>query len=860
MNPRDLNDEFQAHLNEKIADLVESGLSESDARAQALREFGNRTLHLEDSRAIWRWPSLDRLSSDLRYALRGMRRSPGFTAIVVATLALGIGANTAIFSLVNQLLLHPSGIANPDRIVAVRTRYPKLKLEDIEVSPPTLADVRASRDVFEHAAMLITSDANYTGGDQPERLIGAVVTAQWFDVFGVQPLLGRTFRPEEDQPNANRVVVLSYATWQRLFGADRSIVGRTIRLNDFPCQVIGVMNPAFRFPDNTDFWMPLGLPSELYAANNRFNESYFAVALRKPGVTFAQANAWMGVLTDRVRSTGATWMKNAEWGLFAKPFTDSLAGTTKTPLLVLAAAVGFVLLIACSNIAGLMLARASTRAHEFAVRAALGASSSRLLRVILAESTVLAIAGGVAGLALAYGAMKLLLLLAPESASAGLRPTLDIHVLLFCAVVVILSGVLFGIVPAWRISRSDPGEALKSGRSSTTEPARQRLRSALVIAETALAFVLLVSAGLFLRSFVRLQGVTPGFNPHGVMTASFTLPVTAYPNGQKQAVFYRVLLEKLRAAHGIALAALADPIPFSGRGGSAGFEIDGWVPGEGEPPPHGDIRAVTPGYFEALSIPLLRGRTFTDQDRITGERVVIIDDVLARHYWPNEDPLGKRIKSGNLFTIIGVVGHVTHSDLASDSGRGTYYFTMFQRAIPSASIVVKANGDASVVAQTIREAVRAADPQQALYAVHPMDDLVSASLAPRQFGMRLLSFFGAMALFLAALGLYGVISYSVAQRTREIGIRVALGASTGSVIAEIVAQGLRLAGFGVVLGIVGALLCGRFLASQLFGVTPFDPLTLSAMAAALLTAAFIASYIPALRAARVDPITALRNE
>jgi predicted permease len=860
VNYSDLDGEMREHLNEKVADLMERGLSESEARAQALREFGNRTLHLEDSRAVWRWPSLDRLSSDLRYALRGMRRSRGFTAVVVLTLALGIGANTAIFSLVNQLLLHPSGIANPERIVAVRTRYPKLKLEDIEISPPTLADVRASRDIFEHAAMSVTSDANYTGGDQPERLIGALVTAEWFDVFGVQPLLGRTFRPEEDQPNANRVVVLSYATWQRLFGTDRSIVGRTIRLNDFACQVIGVMNPAFRFPDNTDFWMPLGLPSELYAANNRFSESYFAVALRTPGVTFAQTNAWMGVLTDRVRSTGATWMKNAEWGLFAKPFTDSVAGTTKTPLLVLAAAVGFVLLIACSNIAGLMLARASARAHEFAVRAALGASSSRLLRVILTESALLATAGGAAGLALAYAAMRLLLILAPESASAGLRPDLDIHVLLFCAATVVLSGLLFGIVPAWRISRCDPNQALKSGRSTTADPVRQRLRSALVIAETALALMLLVSAGLFLRSFVRLQSVTPGFNPHGVMTASFTLPVTAYPNGQKQAVFYRALLEKLRAAHGVTAAALADPIPFSGRGGSAGFEIDGWVPGAGEPPPHGDIRAVTPGYFEALSIPLLRGRTFTDQDRITTDRVVIIDDVLARRYWPDQDPIGKKIKSGNLFTIIGVVGHVTHSDLASDSGRGTYYFTMFQRAIPTSSIVVKTNGEAASMAQAIRDSVRAADSHQSIYSVRPMDDLVSASLGPRRFGMRLLSLFGAMALFLAALGLYGVISYSVAQRTREIGIRVALGASTGSVIGQVVTQGLRLAGIGVGIGIVGAILCGRFLASQLFQVTPFDPLTLSAMAAALLTAAFIASYLPALRAARVDPVMALRNE
>ncbi len=666
-------------------------------------------------------------------------------------------------------------------------------------------------------------------------------------------LLGRTFHPEEDQPNVNRVVVLSYATWTRLFGADRSILGRTILLNQIQCQVIGVMNPAFRFPQNVDLWTPLGLPSTLYAGDNRFNESYFAVARTKPGVSFAQANAWLDVLADRVRSGAPPWLKNTAWGLFAVPFTDSVAGTTKTPLLVLAAAVGFVLLIACSNIAGLMLARASTRAHEFAVRSALGASTGSLLRVILTESAVLAIAGGAAGLALAYGGTKLLLLLAPESASPGLSPTLDIHVLLFCAATVILAGILFGIVPGWRISRSDPNQALKSGRSSTTEPARQKLRSALVISETALALILLVAAGLFLRSFVRLQGVTPGFNPHGVMTASFSLPQTTYPNGQKQAVFHRALLEHLRNAPGVAAAALGNPLPFSGEEGSAGFTIEGRVPAAGEPPPHGDIRDVTPGYFEALSIPLLRGRTFTDQDRVTTERVTIIDDVLARRYWPNEDPIGKKIRLGNPMTIIGVVGHVTHSDLASDSGRGAYYITMFQRGQPMSSILVKTNGNVAAMAQAIREAVRAADPQQAVYGLRPMDDLVSASLAPREFGMRLLGFFGAMALFLAALGLYGVISYSVAQRTREIGIRVALGASTRSVIGEAVGQGLRLAGIGVALGIVGAIPCGRFLASQLFGVTPFDPPTLSAMAAALLTAAFVASYIPALRAARGRP-------
>jgi putative ABC transport system permease protein len=472
---------------------------------------------------------------------------------------------------------------------------------------------------------------------------------------------------------------------------------------------------------------------------------------------------------------------------------------------------------------------------------------------------VLAFAGGGLGLALAYGALNLLLLLAPEGAADGLRPSLDVYVVLFCAAAAALSGALFGIVPAWRISRTNPNETLKTGRSSASE--RQGLRSALVVAETALALILLASAGLFLRSFIRLQSVSPGFDPRGVMTAEFSLPQNTYPGGQKQTVFYRTLLGKLRTAPGVGVAALGSPIPFGRGEGSASFLIDGRPATPGDPGPHGDIRFVTPGYFEALSIPLKSGRYFTDDDRVTAERVAIIDESLARRYWPDEDPLGQKIRwGGSPSTIVGVVGHVTHSDLAADSGRGAYYFTMFQRAVPTASIVVKTPGDVAPMAAAIREAVRAVDPQQAVHTFRPMDDLVSASLAPRQFAMRLLGFFGAMALFLAALGLYGVISYSVAQRTREIGIRVALGASTRSVIGEVVGQGLRLAGIGVALGIAGAILCGRFLASQLFQVTPFDPLTLSAMAAALLTAAFIASYLPALRAARVDPVTALRNE
>lgn len=859
MNYRDLNDEMRAHLDEKVADLVESGMSESDARERAMREFGNRTLHLEDSRAVWRWAWLDQAAQDLRHALRGMRRSPGFTAVVVATLALGIGANTAIFSLVNQLLLHPAAVTNPERIVAIGTEYKKLNLHFVGGSVPTMADVRDDREVFEHAALVAGNNVNYADGDTPEMLQASAVSVEWFDVFGARPLLGRVFRPEEDQPNANRVVVLAYVTWTRLFGGDRAVLGRKILLNQIPYEVIGVMPPGFRYPDTTDLWTPAGLPPDQFANANRFNERHQIMARVRGGIPAQRVNAAVAVLAERAKSANAV-ARDSNWGLFAVPFTDTVAGTSKTPVLVLAGAVGFVLLIACSNIAGLMLARASARAREFAVRSALGASRRRLLRVILSESMVFAIAGGAAGLALAYGAMQVLLLLAPEGTTAGLTPSLDVYVLLFCAGIVIVSGALFGILPAWRISRSNPNDALKGARASTSDAARQRLRSALVVAETALALMLLVSAGLFLRSFLRLEDVNPGFNSHGVMTASFALPRRPPPIVETRAAFFRAVVEPLKRRPGVAAVAIGYPIPFSGITNAGGFTIEGHMLQPGDPGPHGDMRYVTPEYFEALAIPIKSGRIFTDLDRSKTEPVVVIDDNVAQRYLPDENPVGKRlIRAGMTYTIIGVVGHVMHDDL-SDAGRGAVYFAMFQQGIPTGAVVVKTSGDAGTLAPAIRAAVREADPQQAVFAVRPLDELVAKSLAPRRFAVRLLGFFGAVALFLAALGLYGVISYSVAQRTREIGIRVALGAERRAVIGQVVGQGLRMAGIGVGIGIAGAVLCGRLLSTELFGVTAFDPVTLIAMAAALLGSAAIASYLPALRAARVDPVTALREE
>ncbi|HYL35957.1 MAG TPA: ABC transporter permease [Bryobacteraceae bacterium] len=861
----ELADELASHIEMQVEDNLRAGMPPEEARRAARLKFGNVTLAAESYRGQRGLPWLEALFTDLRYALRGLCKSPGFTVLVVLTLALGIGAITAVFSLVNQVLLAPPGIRNPERIVTILTRYRKLNVEFQIASPQILADLHQSSQAFERAALMAQEDANYTAGGDPQRLHGAVVTAEWFDVFGAKPFLGRVFRKEEDQPNANRVVVLSYAAWVRLFGADPSVPGRTIELNQVPRRIVGVMPPEFRWPQNVDVWTPAGLAASDLAPTARFgNEHYMAVARTKPDVSFQRAKEWMAILSDRIRNTTGpvgVIAKDYGWSVSAASFTETVAGETRKPLLVLFGAVAFVLLIVCSNVAGLLLARASARSREFAVRAALGASRGQLLRALLAESLLLVVAGGAAGLTLASNGINLLLRLAPQDVVAGLDPHMDLRVLLFCATTALASAVLFGFAPAWQISRIDPSGGLKNDdRASTAAHGRQRLRSILVVVETALALMLLVAGGLFLRSFARLAGVNPGFEPRGVMTAMCWLPQQTYMSERQVQVFDRAVLDRLSNTEGVAAAALGSTIPFSSLWDSAVFQIEGRAPAPGEPMPYGDVVLVTPDYFRTLGIPIERGRTFADADRAGSESVAVIDENLARRYWPGEDPVGKRIGRGEWHRIIGVVGHVTKSNLAADRGNGVYYFSMFQHATPLVTILAKARGDASDVPAAIREAVRDADPRQAVHSFRSMPDLVADSLAPRRFGMRLLAFFAATALFLAALGLYGVIAYSVTQRTREIGIRIALGAERAAVLQLVVGHGLRLAALGAGIGVAGALAAARLIQSQLFEVSAADPLTIAAMAAVLLAIATLASYLPARQALRVDPAVALRPE
>lgn len=804
------------------------------------------------------------MPSDLRLAGRTLAKNPAFAVTAVATLALGIGANTAIFSVVNQVLLNPSGVSGPDRVVAVRARYDKLALRSIPVSVPDFADVDASKSVFDSAAVMKTLDLNYTGQAVPERLQGAAVSRGWFDVFRAHPLLGRVFSADEDTPQGSQVAILSYAAWTRLFARDAGVIGRTLELNQSTYRVVGVMGPEFRWPARVDLWVPQGLPREMFTPGYRFNESLTCFARLRPGVGFAQAASYMSVLNNRVYHDGTragAYAQASAWGMFVVPFTDFVAGDTRTPLLVLLGAVGFVLLIACSNIAGLMLARASGRAREIAVRAALGARGWDLIRPSLAESVVLASAGAALGLGVAYAGAQALLRLAPDDAAVTLAIRLDARVLLFALFAAVVSAALFSLVPAFQISRLGRFHSLKEGgRGGASSLSRQRLRSGLVIGEVALALVLLVGAGLFLRSLARLQNVSPGFDGSGVMSAMLSLPPAQYGQPEKRAAFYTALVDRMAHLPGVTSAAVGVPVPFT-TDNSASFNIEGRPQPPGDPGPHGDLRFVSPGYFAALKIPLRAGRVFTDRDRAGSEPVMVIDENLARQYWPNENPLGKRMRQGKDWaTIVGIVGHVKHDSLASDTGKGTYYAPMFQRPLPLAYLLVRTDGDPSRLAAPLREAVLALDTKQPVHDLVTMESRVAASLGPRRFVVTILGFFAAIALLMAVLGLYGVISYAVSQRTQEIGIRMALGAEPSQVLGLVIAQGMRLAAAGGVIGLVASFGFSRWLESQLFAVSPFDPLTFAAMAAVLIAAALLASYIPATRATRVHPSEALRYE
>jgi predicted permease len=805
---------------------------------------------------------------DIRYALRSLRKQPIFTLVAVLTLTLGIGANTAIFSLLYQVLLRPLPYAAPDRLVFVWNGYPLMGLPQAAVSIPDYLDRRSQAQGIEDATIFSFRAVNLTTQGQPEQLRGLLVTPSFFSTLGRYPFIGRGFTEADAKPGADKFTVLTYGMWTTHFGADPSIVGRDIRLNGEPYQVTGVLPADFEVPSvGVSMLMPFSFTPEQMSDNTRGNEASSMIARLRPGVTIEQVNGQMKGIVDRnaerLPERRPFWSSSGFRG-YAVPLREQLAGDTRAPLFVLQAGVLVVLLIACANVASLLLMRATGRARELAIRATLGAGQWRLIRQLLTEGVVLAALGAAGGLALGLAGVRGLIALStrqiPGMADASLNPA----VLVFTTALALVTGLVFGLVPAMAVRRGNTNTLLKedtargsSGRGTGVT------RAVLVIAETALALVLLVGAGLLIKSFARLQEVNPGFSADNVLTAQLALPATRYPDPAARRAFWTRLLEGVRPLSGVTAVGLTSNVPFNGMVGSGSYSIVGYNPPQGEAQPHGRQEVVGGDYFRAMQIPLIAGRFFTDADAAEAPPVVIIDQYLVRRYFPNKSPLGQQIRRGGpaspAYTIVGVVGTINSIDLGEPVAKERLYYPVTQVAIAAMGLIVKTRIDPRALAAQVHSAVGAIDPEQPMADVRTMDEWMARSLEGRRAPMLLLALFGVVALTLSAIGIYGVLAFGVAQRAREFGIRQALGADPRTILALVLGQGMRTTGIGIVLGLAGAVALTRYLQSLLFGVGAYDLSVYVGVTILLLGVALAACYVPARRATRVAPTVALRE-
>jgi putative ABC transport system permease protein len=810
------------------------------------------------------------LMQDMRYGIRMLAKNPGFAFIAVLTLALGIGANTAIFSVVNAELLRPLPFRDSGRLVSVATANSRMHSSNGSTSYPDFMDWRSQNPVFEKMAAYTGATFTLTGQVNPAHLEGASVSSDTFDLLGVSPELGRTFQPGEDEPN-HHVVVISDRLWKQQFGGDPGIVGRTITLDNSGYTVVGVMPANFRYPLQRE---PAAIWSTLSPLNETTDNSppmvqhrgaHFltCIARLKPGVTLAQAQAAMDVIASSLSKQYPDTNKYMSVHLSSEQ--ERLTGPIRPALLVMMIAVGLVLLIACVNVANLLLARATTRGREIAIRTAMGAGRIRVLRQLLTESLLLAIVAGIFGAALAVWGSDVLVRWSPENLPRVGEIHIDGWALAFTAGLSLLTGILFGLAPALQSTHSNIVEALKEGSlSMTAGRSRHGLRSSLVIVEMALALILLVSAGLLIRSLIRLQDVNPGFDPHKVMTASLDLPDAKYSD-PKKAEFFRELIPQLEAIPGVQSAAAVFPLPMSGDEIRTSFQIEGRPVAKSDES-HTSIRAVTPNYFGTMRIPLLQGREFTERDDSKATKVLIVNQAFAQQFFPGENPIGKHILAGianagepPMREIIGVVGNVKFEDLTTEFSPESY-IPYGQLQFGSVTIVVRSSKDPEGLAKPIASVVQSLDKDLPTYSPKTVEQYLDGTIAVPRFNTFLLAIFAALAMILTAVGLYGVISYTVAQRTHEIGIRMALGAQPGDMMRLVVSQGMTLALFGVAVGLVAALGLTRFLSSLLFGVSSTDPVSFAAVVAMLFAVVLLACYIPARRAMRVDPMVALRYE
>jgi putative ABC transport system permease protein len=798
---------------------------------------------------------METLLRDIRYGVRSLLKRPGFTAIALVALALGIGANTAIFSLVNAVLLRPLSFAEPDRLVWVWGNI-KNGGNRASVSPADFLDYRQQQNTFEEFAASLPLRFNYTGGDEPERLEASGVTGNYFQALGVKPAFGRTFLVENEKPGSDQVAMLSYSLWQKRFAGDPAIINKTITLNGKSFAVLGVMPPDFNMPRTSDVWVPINFDID---PEMKMRGAHFLrpIGKLKAGVTMAQAQADTDAIARRLEQQYPE--SNNGWNLRLISLREQLVGNTRPTLFILFGAVGFVLLIACANVANLLLVRAAGRQKEIAVRTALGAGRWRIVRQMITESVLLSLAGGALGTLLAFWGVELLVALSADSLPSTAQVRIDATVLGFTLLVSLITGVLFGLVPAARTMKLNLSESLKEGGRSGSEGAhRNRTRSVLVVLESAVAVVLLIGAGLLVRSLLRLQDTSPGFDPQNVLTMGINLPRDKYGKPEKSASFFSELESRVAALPGVESVGLVSELPLSGQPNDMPYTVEGRPPVSIDQAFDDDFRRVNTNYFKALGIPFLRGRNFTDQEVREGAKVMIISDLLARQVFPNEEPLGKRLimAFGSKFEIIGIVGDIRHRALESNPA-AAMYMPVYGGSM---NLVVRSKGDPASLAAAVRKEVLQIDPNQPVADVRTMEQWVERAVAGPRYRTTLLGLFALVALALASTGIYGVMSYSVSQRTHEIGVRMALGARRLDVMRLVVRQGMSLVIVGVALGLAGAFALTRLMASLLFGVTAKDPFTFVAVSALLTLVAFVACYLPARRATRVDPLVALRYE
>jgi putative ABC transport system permease protein len=796
---------------------------------------------------------------DLRYAFRTLARNPGFACISVLALALGIGANSAIFTVVNSVLLEPLRFQKPEQLVVVRERNLKAGFPQFSLSPGNYQGYRDRNHTFSGIAAFGRAGFNLAGGGEPERLTGTRVALNFFDVLGRRPAMGRTFTAEEMQLGRHRVAILSHGLWQRRFAGSREVLGQTLKLNDELYTVIGVMAADFQFPARAEIWTPLALDLENW--QQRGGHYLNGVGRLKPGATLTAAQADLNTIAARAEQQFPD--SNAGWDTTISSLQEAAVGKIRPTLLTLTAAVGFVLLIACVNLANLLLSRSAARRREMGIRSSLGAGRGRLIRQLLTESVLLAGLGAAAGLALAWAGTRMLVTLSPNILPRASEIAMDTPALGFTAAIAVLTGILFGLAPAIHMAKTDLMAALRDGgRGNAIGFRRNRLRSVLVVGEVALALVLLSGAGLLMRSFYHLQSMDPGFDPHDVLTFRTNLPAAKYKSDEAQAAFYRRALERIRSMPGVTAAGAAQIFPLAGDDYILSFGQLGKPPVPAGNQPSAAYYAATPGYFRALKIPITRGRDFTERDNAAAPPVAIVSESMARQFYANENPLGQRIQMGNgskPAEIVGIAGDVRDQQLES-KGRPAVYEPAAQIPFNAMYFGVRTSGDPAALIASVRSAMRELDAELPLDGVGTVDALVATSLSQRRFAMLLMAIFAGLALVLAMVGIYGVISYSVTQATQEIGIRMALGARRGDVLGMVFGYAGVLIAAGLAIGAGAALGTGRFLASQLFEVKPADPATYAAVAGVLLATGLVACAIPALRAMRVDPLVALRNE